>query len=112
MSQFSFLNVTEEQLQHMIEEVDSDEDVYIDLQEFIEMNTKDILNVICEHMDDLRNAFAISMWSRAVASPSSSYMSCLGEPTTIEGYHMHRCRREWNHTFYAHISNDSDYGSA
>ncbi|KAK4720578.1 hypothetical protein R3W88_010811 [Solanum pinnatisectum] len=48
---------TEEELVNMIREVDSDGDGFIDLQEFIELNTKDIDSN--EVLESLKNAFSV-----------------------------------------------------
>ncbi|XP_023551072.1 probable calcium-binding protein CML25 [Cucurbita pepo subsp. pepo] len=48
---------TEEELQSMIEEVDADGDGYIDLHEFIELNTKDVDSE--EVLANLKDAFSV-----------------------------------------------------
>ncbi|OVA01864.1 EF-hand domain [Macleaya cordata] len=46
---------TEEELKRMVEEVDSDGDGFIDLNEFIELNTIDSE----KHFEDVKSAFSI-----------------------------------------------------
>ncbi|XP_022939351.1 probable calcium-binding protein CML25 [Cucurbita moschata] len=48
---------TEEEIQSMIEEVDADGDGYIDLHEFIELNTKDVDSD--EVLANLKDAFSV-----------------------------------------------------
>ncbi|KVH97700.1 probable calcium-binding protein CML25 [Cynara cardunculus var. scolymus] len=48
---------TEEELKNMIKEVDADGDGFIDLKEFIELNTKDIDSA--EVLENLKDAFSV-----------------------------------------------------
>jgi len=117
MSQFGFLNVTEEQLQRMINAMDSDGDGFIDLQEFLELNTKDIMDVMCDHMDDLRSAFAtldLEQSGCITADELHGVLNSLGEPTTIDDCRQIIACIDVNgdgvvtlEEFYAHVSNDA-----
>ncbi|KAF8401041.1 hypothetical protein HHK36_014344 [Tetracentron sinense] len=50
-------SATEDELRKMVKEVDSDVDGFIDLNEFIELNTNGVDSV--KVLEDLRNAFLI-----------------------------------------------------
>eukprot|EP01018_Ginkgo_biloba_P033777 Gb_09531 [translate_table: standard] len=76
---------TEEELRRMVRRVDSNGDGYVDLHEFIEMNTKD-MNV-SKHMDDLRTAFKIFDLDKSgfiSANELHQVLSSLGDPSTID----------------------------
>lgn len=122
MSQFGFLNVEDEQLQRMVAAMDSDGDGYIVVQEFIELNTRDIMDVMCEHMDDLRNAFAsldLEQSGCITAAELHAVLNSLGEPTDIEDCQQIIECIDINgdgvvtlEEFFAHVSNDGAYGNA
>lgn len=123
ISQFGYLNATEEQLQRMIGAVDSDGDGFINVQEFIELNSKDIMDVMGEHMDDLRSAFAtldLEQSGCITAAELHAVLNSLGEPATIDDCQQIIACIDVNgdgivtlEEFYAHVSNDGAYnGSA
>ncbi|KAF5180006.1 Calmodulin [Thalictrum thalictroides] len=78
-------SATEEELKTMIEEVDSDGDGFIDLNEFIELNTNGVDSA--KILDDLKNAFVIfDMDGNGSISPEElqKVMRSLGETCSMD----------------------------
>lgn len=75
---------SDEELQNMIKEVDSDGDGFIDLKEFIELNTKDIGHD--EVLESLKTAFAvfdIDKNGSITADELQNVLGSLGEECSI-----------------------------
>ncbi|XP_073029065.1 probable calcium-binding protein CML25 [Primulina eburnea] len=75
---------TEEELDTMIREVDSDGDGFINLQEFIELNTKDIdHDEILENLRDAFQVFDIDKNGSISAEELQDVLMSLGEECTL-----------------------------
>ncbi|KAH0692216.1 hypothetical protein KY285_019313 [Solanum tuberosum] len=75
---------TEEELVNMIREVDSDGDGFIDLQEFIELNTKDIdSNEVLESLKDAFSVFDMDKNGSISAEELLTILRSLGEDCTL-----------------------------
>ncbi|XP_006355093.1 probable calcium-binding protein CML25 [Solanum tuberosum] len=75
---------TEEELVNMIREVDSDGDGFIDLQEFIELNTKDIdSNEVLESLKDAFSVFDMDKNGSISAEELLTVLRSLGEDCTL-----------------------------
>ncbi|KAL8230005.1 hypothetical protein R6Q57_014905 [Mikania cordata] len=75
---------TPEELQNMIKEVDSDGDGFIDLGEFIELNTKDIdSSEVLENLKDAFSIFDIDKNGLITAEELLDVLKSLGENCTI-----------------------------
>ncbi|KAI3466946.1 hypothetical protein Pfo_023609, partial [Paulownia fortunei] len=75
---------TEEELNTMIQEVDSDGDGYINLQEFIELNTKDIdYDEVLENLKDAFEVFDIDKNGSISAEELQDVLQSLGEECTL-----------------------------
>ncbi|KAI3818199.1 hypothetical protein L1987_12002 [Smallanthus sonchifolius] len=75
---------TEEELQNMIKEVDADGDGFINLGEFIELNTKDIDSTeVLENLKDAFSIFDIDKNGLITAEELLDVLKSLGENCTI-----------------------------
>ncbi|TMW91620.1 hypothetical protein EJD97_014110 [Solanum chilense] len=75
---------TEEELVNMIREVDSDGDGFIDLQEFIELNTKDIdSNEVLESLKDAFSVFDMDKNGSISAEELLTVLQSLGEDCNL-----------------------------
>ncbi|XP_057443327.1 probable calcium-binding protein CML25 [Lotus japonicus] len=78
-------SATKEELDNMIREVDSDGDGYISLEEFIELNTKDIdPNEILENLRDAFSVFDIDGNGSITAEELHNVMASLGDECSLE----------------------------
>ncbi|KAK9115126.1 hypothetical protein Syun_021923 [Stephania yunnanensis] len=78
-------NASEEELCKMMREADSDGDGFIDLNEFIDMNTKEV--DLKEEIEDLRNAFKVfDADKNGLISPEElrNVMRSVGDSCSIE----------------------------
>ncbi|XP_047332422.1 probable calcium-binding protein CML25 [Impatiens glandulifera] len=77
-------NATEEELHKMIREVDSDGDGFIDLDEFIQLNTKDIdSDEILENLREAFSVFDIDKNGSISADELQNVLKSLGEECSI-----------------------------
>ncbi|OIS96817.1 PREDICTED: probable calcium-binding protein CML25 [Nicotiana attenuata] len=77
--------VTEEESVNMIKEVDADGDGFIDLQEFIELNTKNIdSNEILENLKEAFSVFDVDKNGSISADELQNVMKRLGEECSLE----------------------------
>ncbi|XP_015072211.1 probable calcium-binding protein CML25 [Solanum pennellii] len=77
-------HATEEELVNMIREVDSDGDGFIDLQEFIELNTKDIdSNEVLESLKDAFSVFDMDKNGSISAEELLTVLQSLGEDCNL-----------------------------
>ncbi|XP_016450675.1 putative calcium-binding protein CML25 [Nicotiana tabacum] len=77
--------VTEEESVNMIKEVDADGDGFIDLQEFIELNTKNIdSNDILENLKEAFSVFDVDKNGSISADELQNVMKSLGEECSLE----------------------------
>ncbi|CAI8605441.1 unnamed protein product [Vicia faba] len=75
---------TEEELDNMIREVDADGDGHINLEEFIELNTKDIdSNEILENLKDAFSVFDIDKNGSISAEELHNVMVSLGDQCSL-----------------------------
>ncbi|XP_073144854.1 probable calcium-binding protein CML25 [Henckelia pumila] len=75
---------TEEELSIMIREVDSDGDGFINLQEFVELNTKDVdYNEILDSLRDAFQVFDIDKNGSISAEELKDVLMSLGEECTL-----------------------------
>ncbi|KAK4371191.1 hypothetical protein RND71_010666 [Anisodus tanguticus] len=75
---------TEEELVSMIREVDSDGDGFIDLQEFIELNTKDIdSDEVLENLKDAFSVFDMDKNGSISAEELQTVLRSLGEDCSL-----------------------------
>ncbi|KAK9074564.1 hypothetical protein SSX86_007163 [Deinandra increscens subsp. villosa] len=75
---------TDEELQNMIKEVDADGDGFINLEEFIELNTKDIDSTeVLENLKDAFSIFDIDKNGLITAEELLNVLKSLGENCTI-----------------------------
>ena len=75
---------TEEELDNMIREVDADGDGHINLEEFIELNTKDIdPNEILENLKDAFSVFDIDKNGSISAEELHNVMVSLGDQCSL-----------------------------
>ncbi|CAH1439420.1 unnamed protein product [Lactuca virosa] len=75
---------TEEKLKNMIKEVDRDGDGFINLQEFIELNTKDVdPTEVLENLKDAFSVFDIDKNGLITAEELRDVLVSLGEECTI-----------------------------
>ncbi|GJY64499.1 probable calcium-binding protein CML25 [Tanacetum coccineum] len=75
---------SQEELKSMIKEVDADGDGFINLQEFIELNTKDIdSSEVLENLKDAFSVFDIDKNGLITAEELLNVLSSLGENCTI-----------------------------
>ncbi|KAG8382707.1 hypothetical protein BUALT_Bualt05G0105400 [Buddleja alternifolia] len=75
---------TEEELDIMIREVDSDGDGFIDLQEFVELNTKDIdHDEVLANLKDAFQVFDIDKNGSISAEELQDVLKSLGEECTL-----------------------------
>ncbi|KAK4373373.1 hypothetical protein RND71_008757 [Anisodus tanguticus] len=75
---------TEEELVSMIREVDSDGDGFIDLQEFIELNTKDIdSDEVLENLKDAFSVFDMDKNRSISAEELQTVLRSLGEDCSL-----------------------------
>ncbi|CAL5206717.1 unnamed protein product [Lathyrus oleraceus] len=75
---------TEEELDDMIREVDADGDGYINLEEFVELNTKDIdSNEILENLKDAFSIFDIDKNGSISAEELHNVMVSLGDQCSL-----------------------------
>ncbi|KAI3516619.1 hypothetical protein L1887_15541 [Cichorium endivia] len=75
---------TEEELEQMITEVDADGDGFIDLKEFIELNTKGIdAAELLENLKDAFSVFDIDKNGSITAEELQNVLGSLGEESTI-----------------------------
>ncbi|CAK8570416.1 unnamed protein product [Lathyrus sativus] len=75
---------TEEELNNMIREVDADRDGYINLEEFIELNTKDIdANEILENLKDAFSIFDIDKNGSISAEELHNVMVSIGDQCSL-----------------------------
>ncbi|KAL6505851.1 putative calcium-binding protein cml25 [Orobanche minor] len=76
--------VTDEELAFMIQEVDSDGDGFIDLQEFIELNTNDVgFDEVLENLKDAFQVFDIDKNGSISAEELQNVLKSLGEECTL-----------------------------
>ncbi|KAL3644726.1 putative calcium-binding protein cml25 [Castilleja foliolosa] len=76
--------VTDEELNIMIEEVDSDGDGFIDLQEFIELNTNDVgFEEVLQNLKDAFQVFDIDNNGAISAEELQNVLRSLGEECTM-----------------------------
>ncbi|XP_059309775.1 probable calcium-binding protein CML25 [Lycium ferocissimum] len=76
--------VTEEELVSMIREVDADGDGFIDLQEFIELNTKDIdSDEVLENLKDAFSVFDMDKNGSISAEELQTVLQSLGEDCSL-----------------------------
>lgn len=74
----------EEELRKMIKEVDSDGDGFIDLQEFIELNTKDVdSDEVMENLKDAFSVFDIDKNGSISADELQNVLRSLGEDCSL-----------------------------
>ncbi|CAL5354767.1 unnamed protein product [Camellia sinensis] len=77
-------SATDDELQTMIREVDSDGDGVIDLDEFIELNTKDIdSNEVLENLKEAFSVFDIDKNGSISADELQNVLSSIGEDCSI-----------------------------
>ncbi|KAI5678216.1 hypothetical protein M9H77_09166 [Catharanthus roseus] len=75
---------SEEELQIMIKEVDADGDGFINLQEFVELNTKDIdSNEVLENLKDAFSVFDIDKNGSITAEELQNVLGSLGEECSL-----------------------------
>lgn len=75
---------TEEELDGMIREVDADGDGYISLEEFIELNTKDVdPNEVLENLKDAFSVFDIDGNGSITAEELHNVMASLGDDCSL-----------------------------
>ncbi|XP_058728459.1 probable calcium-binding protein CML25 [Vicia villosa] len=75
---------TEEELNNMIREVDADGDGHINLEEFIELNTKDIdSNEILENLKDAFSVFDVDKNGSISAEELHNVMVSLGDQCSL-----------------------------
>lgn len=75
---------TDEELNEMIREVDADGDGYINLDEFIELNTKDIdPNEVLENLKDAFSVFDLDGNGSITAEELHNVMASLGEECSL-----------------------------
>ncbi|KAL4586746.1 hypothetical protein LXL04_011390 [Taraxacum kok-saghyz] len=75
---------TEEKLKNMIKEVDRDGDGFINLQEFIELNTKDVdPTEVLENLKDAFSVFDIDKNGLITAEELQNVLASLGDECTI-----------------------------
>ncbi|KAJ1425351.1 EF-Hand 1, calcium-binding site [Sesbania bispinosa] len=75
---------TDEELDSMIREVDSDGDGYISLEEFIELNTKDVdPNEVLENLKDAFSVFDIDGNGSITAEELHNVMASLGDECSL-----------------------------
>lgn len=75
---------TDEELEIMIKEVDADGDGFINLQEFIELNTKDIDSAeVLENLKDAFSVFDIDKNGSISAEELQNVLKSLGEECTL-----------------------------
>ncbi|KAL3830732.1 hypothetical protein ACJIZ3_019534 [Penstemon smallii] len=78
-------SVTDEELDSMIREVDSDGDGFIDLQEFIELNTKDVdYDEALENLKDAFQVFDVDKNGSISAEELQNVLKSLGEECTLD----------------------------
>ncbi|KAK4409722.1 putative calcium-binding protein CML25 [Sesamum angolense] len=77
-------SATEEELRTMIQGVDSDGDGFIDLQEFIELNTKDVdYDEVLQNLKDAFQVFDIDKNGSISAEELQDVLQNLGEECTL-----------------------------
>ncbi|XP_009797345.1 probable calcium-binding protein CML25 [Nicotiana sylvestris] len=75
---------TEEELLNMIREVDADGDGFIDLQEFIELNTKDVdSDEVLENLKDAFSVFDMDKNGSISAEELQTVLRSLGEDCSL-----------------------------
>lgn len=75
---------TEEELNNMIREVDADGDGFIDLDEFIELNTKDIdYDEVLQNLKDAFEVFDVDKNGAISADELQNVLQSLGEECTL-----------------------------
>lgn len=75
---------TEEELQNMIKEVDADGDGYIDLDEFIELNTKGVdSNEVLENLKDAFSVYDIDGNGSITAEELHEVLKSLGDDCSL-----------------------------
>ncbi|KAL0396703.1 UNVERIFIED_CONTAM: putative calcium-binding protein CML25 [Sesamum calycinum] len=80
----SAISATEEELRTMIQGVDSDGDGFIDLQEFIELNTKDVdYDEVLQNLKDAFQVFDIDKNGSISAEELQDVLQNLGEECTL-----------------------------
>ncbi|KAK1419879.1 hypothetical protein QVD17_29299 [Tagetes erecta] len=75
---------THEELENMIQEVDADGDGFIDLKEFIELNTKDIDSTqLLENLKDAFSVFDVDKNGLITADELQKVLGSLGEECSV-----------------------------